>query len=226
MRGPIRNHGVAVLQQPNGHKAFRELRDTLSRTLSWDRDLFLVQPKSIEHFIFIGRFLFDWVNDMHGKKYFICETLNKVTFCEDVFCCEDELDVCTKTPASLSDVHFVNCQFYLSDYIIELSAVDEFVAAAAAVAARPYHYTQRGIERNFKVLIPHLKRNRSHDSSLFGKQETTCCSTLLEKKLDENNLIWPYPEEQVQWLLKSLEGLEGTVLQSVKDTDKQWVGHL
>ena len=66
------------------------------------------------------------------------------------------------------------------------------------------------------MFVPHLE----FTCFVEDGDEDESFQQVLKKKMDESNLIWPYPEEQLHWLLKTLEGLEGTVLQSVNDTDE------
>ena len=225
----MRNHKTVVLQQPVGDHAFERLCSIVFLAPVWESTLFLLEPKSIEHFIFIGHFahIFEsFVCNHNNNLHIISESLNEITFCEDELDTSDTLLFhWPRLPKSVKHVNLINCTVILSRCDFAMSSEDEFIAAALptlppmtptrgcmiATRSRPF-----GLDCTIKVFVPRLQFNRFVDD----KEEAERRSDVLEKKLDENNLMWPYPEEQLQWLLKTLDGLEGTVLQSVKNTDK------
>ena len=236
MKVPIRNNKTVVLQQPSvGDMTLKTLRKTLESAKSWERDLFLLEPKSISHFIFIGHVsdvAFGIENEKNIDWSFISNSLNKITFCEDevewynVGSCIHPLYDCT--PLLVEFISIVNCTFKEHGCRAVLPAEDEF--ALAAFSVRQFHYAANGYPHmsppddfgiEWNVFAPRLDFHRSADPT--GNYEFYDCSDVCVcKRLDDNNLLWPYPEEQVQWLLQTLESLDGTVLQSVKNTDKEW----
>ena len=255
MKVPIRNNKTVVLQQPSvGDMTLKTLRKTLESAKSWERDLFLLEPNSISHFIFIGHVsdvAFGIENEKNIDWSFISNSLNKITFCEDevewynVGSCIHPLYDCT--PLLVEFISIVNCTFKEHGCRAVLPAEDEF--ALAAFSVRQFHYAANGYPHmsppddfgiEWNVFAPRLDFHRSADSSrkddtfIWSDSEAARQRELYKdhncfhsdfcvcKRLDDKNLLWPYPEQQLQWLMETSEGLERTVLQSVKNTDKQW----
>ena len=203
----MRNHKTVVLQQPPvDDQAFRKLCSTVFLPPLWESTLFLLKPKSIEHFIFIGHFALSFDSfvcenrDSPAKNlHIISESLNKITFCED------ELDTVLhwpKLPQSVKHVNVINCTFTLSRCHFAMSSEDEFIAAVlptlplfspAKVSSRVNRYGPCGLNWHAKVFVPYLQFNRFVDD-----KEDECRWDVLKKKLDENNIMWPYPEKQLQ----------------------------
>ena len=155
----MRNHKTVVLQQPVGDHAFERLCSIVFLAPVWESTLFLLEPKSIEHFIFIGHFahIFEsFVCNHNNNLHIISESLNEITFCED------ELDTVahwTKLPESVKHINLVNCTFSLGRLRFQLSPQDEFLAAAIATMGKDYRYQSRpsGIEWHVRVFVPHLE---------------------------------------------------------------------
>ena len=172
-------------------------------------------------------------------KHFISNSLKKITCCEDHLH-EYMLFDWMYMPAPLKIVSFVNCTFDVHYCRVGLSADDEFVKVVA-LSALPSHHVEDGMHHvqkpgsdredddwyeeapfgfvwDMKVLVAHLDFDLPHNTDRYGSPYEW-----LNKKMDEKNLIWPYPKRQVRWLMETLEALDGTVLQSVKNTDEDWV---
>ena len=45
---------------------------------------------------------------------------------------------------------------------------------------------------------------------------------VVQKTMDDKSLFWPYPDEQIHWLQKSLDNLDVMTLQAVKVANGQW----
>ena len=46
--------------------------------------------------------------------------------------------------------------------------------------------------------------------------------SFMQKLLDEKGVLWPYPDAQLQWLLKLLNNLDARMLVAVRHADLKW----
>lgn len=136
---------------------------------------------------------------------------------------------------TLPPVQLVNCAVDLKSYYLRLSPSDDFLKVVfpqmvklkldprehALFGIRLCEQNHYGIKWSVQVPVPHLEM----DPSLLNPKDRDAEKATYEwmkATLDVKKLIWPYPDEQLQWLLDTLDGLGGTALESVKRTDEQW----
>ncbi|GAU97295.1 hypothetical protein RvY_08617 [Ramazzottius varieornatus] len=91
----------------------------------------------------------------------------------------------------------------------------------AVFGMRLYEPNYYGIKWSVQVPVSHLEMN---PSLLNPKDRDAEKATYkwMKATLNVKKLIWPYPDEQLQWLLDTVDGLGGTALESLKRTEEQW----
>ena len=203
-----------------------KLYEKLVRFLLDDyRGHFLEKPGSIRHLLSIGKSYLDL------DLGFVFSSLIKITVCKNQF--ENGCNFWQSLPPSVQSVSLVDCPvfvryfFYLSSKFNDgdaneywRSVIEKFTPLPPQSPPRKERYGRtmrlkwdpRCIIRwDWLTMVKHLDMVRPEGNKF-----------VMQKLLDENGLVWPYPDEQLQWLLKSLDNLDAILSEAVKIADRDW----
>ena len=100
-----------------------------------------------------------------------------------------------------------------------------YVACHADICEAKGHTCREfGIHWTFKVRVPiSLVQKPGSANTITSVNGTVVSDESIFGKMDERNMIWPCEEEQLKWLITSLENLPKKALKKVIAIDKLWM---
>ena len=194
--------------------AREQMGEALMNSKSW-MTVFTVKITGIKHFVSVGMAsIFENYENFeeHEKLFSFPHSLSKVTFWQDSFGETEVFEVAEFLLDEFDSVRLVNCTISVADLIIEFDN-------------GYYNPAWGGIELNalgwsLEFKMPLLVFD---ETSKILTEDGGCQRKWLYDQFDELDQIWPYGEDQLAWLTKSLNSLKGDVLQTVKYADKKFL---
>ena len=191
----------------------------------------LEKLKRVTHLLCVGASY--WERHLEFSEIF--PSLTKITLCGDEFDYDIRFWECS--PPSVQSAVLVGCSVrYLDSFClydsrneywrsVVKSALDEWRQAETGRGVSTGHCGRPRccVRWDRLTAIEYLVLLRPDDPQDPEDPQEEEFARL--QVLDEKGCIWPYPDVQLQWLLKSLSSLDTRLLQAAKDMDKTWQDH-
>ena len=214
----LRNHGCAVISLDDSTDR-TELVDLLVR----DRGAhFLKKPERVTHLLEIGNFGESYYHEFYADyedcpELFPC--LTKVTFFRNKF--RDDLDILNYVQPSVQSVSFVDCvaQAHFVAFDPRQTAHEYWRSVSKKLTPTRIRIMSGITPNNYWTLKMKFERLDIVRDDIDHNAETKMF--VVQKTLDGKSPFWPYPDEQLQWLLRSLDNLDVMSLQAV-EVAEQW----
>lgn len=154
--------------------------------------------------------------------------MTKITFCKNEF--NLYIDFWNRMPPSIGSVSLVDCPVQRwTDFVSWTRNKYWRSVVKKCTPVPPESATleqQELANKRSPCLLPYSVEWHGWTGSMrldkACDNNNSCIMLLAQKVLDDKGLIWPYPDEQLHWLLKSLNNLDAMLLEAVKDFDQDW----
>ena len=211
------NKGVVFLDWRIGSVAQEQMDSALIASKSW-MTVFKVDFTGIEHFVSIGEATVFEKSKEYKKLFKFPHSLTKVTFWEDAFAGRGVFKMADILLGKFGRVELRHCKIELVDSSIFFDH-NYYSPAWGDIE------DMNGVTWDPRIEVPLLVFDETFE--IVGAEEPDedyeIKKQWLHEQLDEQNSIWPYGEDQLEWLKKSLDGLKGQTLKAVKYAHLQFL---
>ncbi|GAU96805.1 hypothetical protein RvY_08193 [Ramazzottius varieornatus] len=215
IRTPARNKGIAFLDNPT----FAEHRWVRFDSVEWSK-AYPIPQESILHLVVVGK------TSRYHHYYFIDPSTTqsacwprKITYARNSF--EASEDWRTFLEASVSSVDVVDSTIKFGPYLMPCNPELHFWKSYWSTLRRSSRVTAEDGWYALADIVWHIKiRVKSVVIPRIASEEES--RAYVHKERDKQKLFWPFPEEQLEWLMISLANLDQETQEAVRDADALW----